>query len=90
MKLHVQLLQVAAHHARVTATFAIWNVTDERDGPPSAAAAALEPVEGAVDEDVRIASAAAKRWPRPSQGLAGSVSTSRRYASWTRAVVWKV
>ena len=35
----------------------------------------------------RIASAAAaKKWARPCQGRPGSPPTSRRYASWTRAV----
>ena len=34
--------------------------------------------------------AAAKKWPRPSQSRAGSSPTSRRYASWTRAVAWSV
>ena len=34
--------------------------------------------------------AAAKKWPRPSQPWGGSPPTSRRYASWTRAVAWSV
>src|SRR5439155_24560291 len=39
----------------------------------------------------RMASAAAaKKWPRPSNAASGVAPTSRRYASWTRAVGWSV
>ena len=39
----------------------------------------------------RMASAAAaKKWPRLFQCRAASPPTSRRYASWTRAVAWSV
>ena len=34
--------------------------------------------------------AAAKKWPRPSHGRRRPPPTSRRYASWTRAVGWRV
>ena len=57
--------------------------------PAAMASSTLMP--GLLDEDAPIASAAAaKKWPRFSQAGPSPSPTSRRKASWTSAVAWRV